>query len=106
MTTALAGISEVDLLVTPASDRAPVMMVQNEQIQLMQQQLTALARELASLRKRIGRNSRNSTKRPPVMARVYSRVSGANAVAASGVGSRGIPEQGWSYCRSNVLTTR
>jgi transposase len=39
-------------------------MAQQEQIQLLQQQLTALATELASLRERIGRSSRNSS-RPP-----------------------------------------
>ena len=39
-------------------------MAQQEQIELLQQQLTALATELASLRERIGRNSRNSS-RPP-----------------------------------------
>ena len=33
-------------------------------MQLLQQQLTALATELASLRERIGRNSRNSSKPP------------------------------------------
>jgi len=63
MTTPPAGISEMDWLATPVSVRALVL-AQQEQIESLQQQLTALATELASLHERIGRNSRNSS-RPP-----------------------------------------
>ena len=42
--------------------------------------------------------------RPPATARVFSRPSGAKAVAASGVGSRAILDQGPSCCRSSALT--
>jgi len=65
-----AGISEADWLATPASDRA-LILVQQQEIQALRQendelcgQLAALATELASLRERIGRSSRNTSKPP------------------------------------------
>ncbi|MBD2550601.1 IS66 family transposase, partial [Microcystis elabens FACHB-917] len=65
-----AGIPEADWLATPASVRA-LILVQQAELQAQQQeieqlrgQLTALATELASLRERIGRSSRNSSKPP------------------------------------------
>jgi transposase len=66
MSTPPAGISEADWLATPASVRELVDQLQslqeeNDQLRL---QLTALASELADLRERIGRNSRNSSKPP------------------------------------------
>ena len=103
MTTPPAGISDVDWLATPPSVRALVM-AQQEQIQLLQQQLTALATELASLRERIGRNSRNSSRPPSSDGPGLSRPPAAKVVAASVVGSRGIPEQGRNCCRSSALT--
>ena len=63
MPTPPAGISETDWLATPASVSALVM-VQQEQSQQLQQQLTALATELAGLRERLERTSRNSSKPP------------------------------------------
>jgi len=64
------GISEADWLATPASVRT-LILVQQREIQALRQendelrsQLTALATELASLRERIGRSSRNSSKPP------------------------------------------
>jgi hypothetical protein len=65
-----AGISAADWVAIPASVRSLIQAQQAEIQQLreanekLQQQLTALATELASLRERIGRNSRNSS-RPP-----------------------------------------
>ena len=65
-----AGIPKADWLATPASVRA-LILVQQAELQAQQQeieqlrgQLTALATELASLRERIGRSSRNSSKPP------------------------------------------
>ena len=64
------GIPESDWLATPASVRT-LILVQQQEIQALRQendelrsQLTALATELASLRERIGRSSRNSSKPP------------------------------------------
>ena len=65
-----AGIPETDWLATPASVRR-LILVQQQEIQALRQendelrsQLTSLATELASLRERIGRSSRNSSKPP------------------------------------------
>jgi transposase len=65
-----AGIPEADWLATPASIRS-LILAQQQEIQALRQendelrsQLTALASELAQLRERIGRSSRNSSKPP------------------------------------------
>jgi hypothetical protein len=55
-----AGISEADWLSWPAGARTLILAGQEENEQL-RVQLTALATELASLRERIGRSSRNSS---------------------------------------------
>ena len=65
-----AGIPEADWLATPASVRTLILVQQQEILALRQEndelrgQLAALATELASLRERIGRSSRNSSKPP------------------------------------------
>jgi transposase len=70
MDAAPAGISKVDWLAWPASARSLIRSQQEETLTLRQEneqlraQLTALATELASLRERIGRSSRNSSKPP------------------------------------------
>jgi transposase len=58
-----AGISGADWLATPVAVRA-LILVEQEEIEQLRVQLTALATELASLRERIGRSSRNSSKPP------------------------------------------
>jgi transposase len=58
-----AGIPEADWLETPASVRA-LINAQQQEIELLRGQLTTLATELANLRERIGRSSRNSSKPP------------------------------------------
>ena len=65
-----AGIPETDWLATPACV-GTLVLAQQQEIQALRQendelrgQLTALATELASLRERIGRSSRNSSKPP------------------------------------------
>jgi len=65
-----AGIPEADWLATPASVRT-LILAQQKEIQALRKendelrnQLTALATELANLRERIGRSSRNSSKPP------------------------------------------
>jgi hypothetical protein len=70
MTIPPAGISEADWQATPAGIRS-LILSQQQEIQVLRQeneqlrvQLTALATELASLRERIGRSSRNSSKPP------------------------------------------
>ena len=70
MSAAPAGIPEADWLATPASVRT-LILAQQQEIQALRRendelrrQLTALASELASLRERIGRSSRNSSKPP------------------------------------------
>ena len=63
MCTPPAGISDADWLSWPAGARALILVQQEENDQL-RSQLTALATELASLRERIGRSSRNSSKPP------------------------------------------
>jgi transposase len=70
MSTPPAGIPEADWLATPAIVRT-LILAQQQEIQALRQendelrvQLTALASELAKLRERIGRSSRNSSKPP------------------------------------------
>jgi transposase len=70
MTTPPAGISDADWLAWPTSAR-PLILHQQQEIHVLRQQneqlraqLTALATELATLRERIGRTSRNSSKPP------------------------------------------
>ncbi len=63
MDTAPAGISEADWLLTPRAVRAFIL-AQQQEIEQHRAQLTALASELAQLRERIGRSSRNSSKPP------------------------------------------
>jgi transposase len=63
-----AGISEADWQATPTAVRAFILdqqaelQAQQQEIEQLRNQLTALATELASLRERIGRSSRNSSK--------------------------------------------
>jgi transposase len=63
MSTPPAGISEADWLATPSAVRS-LILAQQQEIEQLRGQLTALASELASLRERIGRSSRNSSKPP------------------------------------------
>ena len=63
MTAPPAGISEADWLATPSAVRA-LILAQQEEIQQLRVQVCAMATELASLRERIGRTSRNSFKPP------------------------------------------
>jgi transposase len=63
MTTPPAGISEADWLSWPAGARTFILS-QQEEIEQLRAQLTALSTELASLREWIGRSSRNSSKPP------------------------------------------
>ncbi|MFZ0409769.1 MAG: IS66 family transposase [Cyanobium sp.] len=64
------GITEADWAATPVGVRAGFLELvqycqeQQEEIEQLRAQLTALATELASLRERIGRSSRNSSKPP------------------------------------------
>ena len=64
------GISEADWAATPVGVRAGFLELgqycqeQQEEIEQLRAQLTALATELVSLRERIGRSSRNSSKPP------------------------------------------
>ena len=57
------GISEADWLSTPATVRA-LILSQQQEIEQLRNQLSALATELASLREKAGRSSRNSSKPP------------------------------------------
>jgi transposase len=63
MTTPLSGISEAAWVSWPAGAKE-LILSQQEEIEELRVQLTALATELASLRERIGRSSRNSSKPP------------------------------------------
>ena len=63
MSTTPAGISEADWLATPAAVRVFIL-AQQQEIEQLRSQLTALATELAGLREKIGRSSRNSSKPP------------------------------------------
>ena len=70
MTTPPAGIPEADWAATPVGVKAGFLELvsqcqrQQQEIEQLRIQLTALATELASLRERIGRSSRNSSKPP------------------------------------------
>ncbi|MCX5946826.1 MAG: DUF6444 domain-containing protein, partial [Cyanobacteria bacterium] len=70
MGAAPAGISEEDWLAWPPGakefilDQQEELRAHKEEIDQLRAQLTALATELASLRERIGRSSRNSSKPP------------------------------------------
>jgi transposase len=63
MSTSPAGFSEADWLATPPAVRFFILAQLRESEQL-RGQLTALASELAQLRERIGRSSRNSSNPP------------------------------------------
>ena len=63
MDAAPAGISEADWLSFPAGARK-LILAQQQEIEQLRSQLTALATKLAQLRERIGRSSRNSSKPP------------------------------------------
>lgn len=58
-----AEISEADWLVSPTAVR-DFISVQQQEIELLSSQLTALVSKLSALRERIGRSSRNSSKPP------------------------------------------
>ena len=58
-----AGIPEADWLATPGSVRS-LIHAQQQEIEQLRAQLTAMASELSELRERIGRSSRNSSKPP------------------------------------------
>ena len=70
MRTPPAAISEADWLECPTSAKALILaqqeeiQVQRQEIEQLRTQLNATATELASLRERIGRTSRNSSKPP------------------------------------------
>ena len=57
------GISEADWLSWPSGARE-LILSQQQEIELLRAQLTALATELANLREQMGRSSRNSSKPP------------------------------------------
>ena len=63
MNTPPSGIPEADWLSWPSEARQFIL-AQQQEIEQLRNQLTALATELASLRERIGRSSRNSSKPP------------------------------------------
>ena len=116
MSTPAAGISEADWQATPGGIRA-LILSQQQEIRVLRQvneklrtQLTALATVLASLRERIGRSSRNSSKPPrsdgpghhcAEALRATSHLSDAKVMAASGALSRAIQDLGRSCCRSS-----
>ena len=58
-----AGIPDADWLLWPPEARAFIL-AQQQEIEQLRSQLAALATELAGLRERIGRSSRNSSKPP------------------------------------------
>jgi len=58
-----AGIPDADWLLWPPEARAFIL-AQQQEIEQLRSQLTALATELAGLREKIGRSSRNSSKPP------------------------------------------
>ena len=63
MSTAPAGIAVADWLATPASVRE-LLFAQQQENEGLRAELTTLATELAQLRERMGRSSRNSSKPP------------------------------------------
>jgi transposase len=63
MDTPPAGIAEADWQLTPPAVRA-LICSQQQEIEQLRNQLSALATELASLREKVGRSSRNSSKPP------------------------------------------
>ena len=64
MAAPISCFGDADWLSWPADAREFVL-IQQEQIDQHRMQLTSLATELANLRERIGRSSRNSSKSPP-----------------------------------------
>lgn len=58
-----AGISEADWLATPSTVKA-LILAQQEELQQLRAQISTMATELANLRERISRSSRNSSKPP------------------------------------------
>ena len=63
MSSPSAGILDADWLLWPPEARAFIL-AQQQEIEQLRSQLTALATELAGLREKIGRSSRNSSKPP------------------------------------------
>jgi len=111
-----AGISDAVWLSWPAEarefilDQQGELRAQQEEVEQLRAQLTALATEVASLRVRNGRSSRNSSK--PLSSdgpgyccaealRATSPPNDVKAVAASAAVSRAIPAQARSCCRSS-----
>ena len=95
-----AGIPDADWLLWPPEAKAFILAQQQENAEL-RGQLAVLATELAGLRERIGRSSRNSSKPPSSDGPGLSRRHGVRAVAASAAVSRVILDRGLSCCRLN-----
>jgi hypothetical protein len=111
MITPPAGFSGAERLASPPSVRS-LILSQQEEIRVLRQEneqmrqlITALAAELASLRERIGRSSRNSSKPRSSDGQGFkTRIPRprAKAVAASEVASQAIQEPGQSCCQWNA----
>ena len=78
MSSAPAGISEADWLTWPPEARQFIL-AQQQEIEELRVQLTALVTELASLREQIGRSSRNSSKPPSSDGPGFKRFKGPRA---------------------------
>lgn len=100
----LSGISREELLSWPAASARELIVSQQQQMEQLLRQLAALATELASLRDRVGRSSRNSFSHPRLMGLALRRLSGAKAVAVSAAASRVTPVPGLRSCRWSGLT--
>ena len=93
------GIPDADWLLWPPEARAFIL-AQQQEIDQLRRQRTALVTELASLRERIGRSSRNSSMPPANDGPGLKPPNGARAVAASAADSRAIPARDLGCCRS------
>lgn len=93
MAAAPDGISEADWLATPAAVRQ-LILSQREQIDQLRPQVSAMAAELASLRERIGRTSRNSSKPPSSNGPGFKPPEGRKGSGRKRAGQPGHPGKG------------
>jgi len=100
MSTPHGGIPDADWLLWLPETRQFILAQQRE-IEKLRSQLAAQAIELASLREKIGRSSRNASEPPSSDGPGFSRRHGVRAVAAKVAGSLAIPDRGLSCYESS-----
>lgn len=108
MTFSLAEISGAGWLATPSAVRALILaqpeelQVQQEELQQLRAQISAMATELANLQKRIGHTSRNPCKSPSSNAPGLRLPHGCRPTGCKRGGQSDLLALGLSRCRWNA----